>query len=563
MNTTVFSHWVMYLLLLSIVLSLFFIIAMSIILFMDSLCRPNVPQIPFNTVLDRIIPFVILIMPLIIIIWYKPFETWFTRLLLLIGFHILVLIPLFHYWSQLRNWQMNVVGVSYKSWNHPRLYKNIALALIYPLFWGLYGSCSRFLRLGQTYDVVNNISQISADNIIILFISPYIMIWLFLISSAIIKVKKYLWNEVYVLLYSTHIFLLQFYGYFKIMEMLFKSSFCVEQLLTLNINYKQRNISWWKKMINYFFYYPKWVVILIFSFIVMEIMVTKQLYYGLYILFFFPIIHNIFSCYIAFGYTEFVFDCCFCDYISQRDKFQTPRYPINFWNYFRDAEYYFGFEYDYTPEQTNQIAIEMQKRKSTWLLRKNVSYDKHQDLLNVRLLSRKNAPNGLRMAANFQHVNRVRWVHTARVLNTAKKLHSCTALFVKTIYDNIALLNSAWSHMHHIQAARLPMYYPENMYINNKPILYPLKKLSFIQIQENNLSSNFTIMTKKNVMITPYNGDSQDQPVYKPQANPDIIFNFTNSDFIDKRIHSMDQKTNNPGLGDNKILSEITTQRYH
>lgn len=50
--------------------------------------------------------------------------------------------------------------------------------------------------------------------------------------------------------------------------------------------------------------------------------------------------------------------------------------------------------------------------------------------------------------------------------------------------------------------------------------------------------------------------------VHFPQAKPDTIFIFKNSIFIDKRTHALDQKTNNPGLGKNKILSEISIERY-
>src|ERR1700761_7300003 len=140
--------------------AILFIILMSIMLFLDSVYRPEISQYPFNLILDRIIPSIALVFPSIIIFFLHPFETWFARIILLLVIHIFVLVPIFYYWSKLRNWHTNQDQISYNSWDHPRLYENIAIALIYPLLWGLYSSCSRFLRLGSVYNVVDYIFMI-------------------------------------------------------------------------------------------------------------------------------------------------------------------------------------------------------------------------------------------------------------------------------------------------------------------------------------------------------------------------------------------------------------------
>ena len=70
-------------------------------------------------------------------------------------------------------------------------------------------------------------------------------------------------------------------------------------------------------------------------------------------------------------------------------------------------------------------------------------------------------------------------------------------------------------------------------------------------------------MIKKGVAIEPYDKTNLNHiPVYKPQSDPDVTFIFKNGTFIDKRTHALDQKTESPGLGNNRILSEITPNRY-
>lgn len=293
---------------------------------------------------------------------------------------------------------------------------------------------------------------------------------------------------------------------------------------------------------------------------------TGKLYYGIYILFIYPLIHSVFSLCFCYSTTDFVFDCCLSDYCNQRDNFKHVRYPFNFWFYFEDAQYYFGHEYEFTKEQVEALRKEMNKPHTKWLLRKKVSRDIHQDRLNLRVLRRKNASFCLKLAANYQQANRVRWMHTERVINTVYKYHSCTTLFAKTVFDNIVLLNNGWSNLNHIQAAAKKMQVSSNPVANlYKPFnqTFTYKKTEFIGIQEENIPSNFVPLIEKGVCIEPYDKNNISHiPVYKPQAEPDIVYIFAKSQFIEKRTHVYDQKTNNPGLGNNKLLSEITPKRF-
>lgn len=562
-NTFGITLWVTLPLLIISFSAILFMFIISLLLFLDAVYRPNTPQYSFNFILDRLLPAIAIFSPpSLILFFFKPFETGFARLFLVILIHIFILLPIFHYWSKLRRWDDMDNKQSYESWNHPRLYKHIVIATIYPLLWGLYLSCSRFLRLGSTYNVIDYFSSIHSDFIVMFFLFPHVILWVLIPLVYISQIRKYLWNELYVLLYSFHILFLQFYSYFRVMELLYKSAFFVTCILTLNIN-NHNYKPWWQKFINHLYYNPKWFTIMMFSSLIVEIILTNKLYYGIYTLFLFPFIYSLLSSYFAYYSTNFIFDCCFSDYCNQKDNFKKVHYPIIFWKYFNDAEYYFGFVYEYTPIQAKEIAKQMNKRESQWVLRKKVSQDIHQDLLNMRIHKQKNAKFCLRMTANYQHMNRVRWMHTERILNTTYKFHSCTALFSKSTYDNIVLLNNSWGNLNHIQAARVYTEIPLNMYKPSKQTFKPLQK-TFIGLQEANIPSNFGPISEKGVIVEPYDKNNRGHmPVFKPQENPDTIFNFKYSTFKEKRIHSSDQKTNNPGLGNNKILSEISQPRYN
>lgn len=149
-----------------------------------------------------------------------------------------------------------------------------------------------------------------------------------------------------------------------------------------------------------------------FLLLLLELFLTGKLYYTTYLLFFFPLIHSFLFCFFAFRETDFIFDCCYSDY--GLGNWKNPRYPRNFWFYFKDAEYYFGFEHEFTEKQVNEIKKEMEKAK--WSLRKKVSFDEHGYKLFKRIVSRNPLSFNLRVANWYKHIYKVRWVHTERVI---------------------------------------------------------------------------------------------------------------------------------------------------
>lgn len=540
------------------------LIGTIIIIILDKIHRPNIPQYPFNKWLDRIIPLVFLLSPSLCILILHPFESWFTRLILLILIHIFLIIPMFHYWSQYRRWNDVENKFTYGSWNHPRLYKHIAIASIYPLLWGIYFSISRYLKLGSTIHIYEYFSFIDIDTIILLiFLVFYLVIYVFIILYQLSLLRRYLWSELSSLLYSIHIVLLHYYPYFRIMELIFKFGFLVRSLISINgpIYYRQLNESFYtteskiRYITNYLYYHPGWFTLIFLLSILSEIVITGQLYYGIYTLFLYPLIRGTLSCFFTYNRTEFIFDCCFSDYIYRH--WINPHYPSIFWMYFKDAEYFFNFQHDFNQYEVDVIT--QQLHKSTWKFRK-VSQDIHQDLLDVRVnqigkLIKYKRSFRMRLAAAYVSSNRVRWTHTQAFV----KYHSCTALFARSIYDRIVLSNSSWRNVELIQRLKIVETTPQNMYINYGQT-FKYNRKYFIGVHEENIPSNFKLLIEKGVKVEPY--EKTYIPVYMPQDSPDVVLTFENSMFIDQRIHALDQKTGNPGLGKSLLLSEITEHRY-
>ena len=533
-------------------------LTMLMILVLDRFYRPNIPQYPFNIILDTVIPIGFLIIPSLSILSLNPFNNWFTCFGLVILIHSVIIIPVLHYWSNLRRWNSVENIIQYKKWNHPRLYKHIAIASLYPLIWGLYFSFSRYLRLGSIIDISHKVGDVYIDFIIIFtFLIPWLFLLTYSFLKGVIKIRLYIWNELYVLLYSCHVSALRYYLYFKFMELLYKFIFVIRSLLSLHgyVYYvnpdKPKLFPLWRRVINYLFTHTYWFTIIFFLSLLIEILLTGKLFYGIYTLFLFPLLRGILYCFFAFGRTDFIFDCCFCDYVQQ--NLINPRYPTPFWTYFDDAEYYFGFAYEFTQKDINIITTQLHKYK--WKLRKQVSRGVHYDQLDTRINNFRYSFRKRLFVAYLQSQH-VRFMHTEVV----SRFHSATALFAKSTYDKIVLVNNSWRNMQHIQkAGGIPDRTPPNMYLSYKQT-FPFKKTHFIGVQEENLPSNFTHIINEQVRVEPYK--PYHQPVYLPQPNPDIIFDFRPGTFNDKRIHALDQKTNDPGLGKSKILSDITNQRF-
>ena len=435
--------------------SILVLILIVIIILLDNAYRPDVPQYPFNFFLDRFIPLLALFLPLTIVLFLCPFNiSWLEGFLLLIFIHCFILIPLFYYWSNLRSWVV-LDDSNYLSWNHPSLYRHIAIALVYPAIWGIYLSFSRYLRLGSSVDVSNIITTIDPSWIIILFCFPFFSIWFRLILWSLLDVRDHLWFAVSSLYYSIHLQALQYKLYFSMSEKLFKSYHLLTCKVSLQgpIYFKTSANSLWRRILSKLFYKPKIILFILFCFIILEILITKHLHYSLYALFVYPIIQSFLTLFVILGTSHFVFDVCFSDYLAQRWK--SPHYPIVFWDFFEDSMHWFKLELKPSADLT---IINAQRVLHSWKLR-NVARQVHESQLLARVSSRPK----LKTAALYRTLYSVRLMHT-EIART--QFHTATAFFARTFMDKTVLANSNWSHIPNIQKTSIPNTFPKSIYIN-------------------------------------------------------------------------------------------------
>jgi hypothetical protein len=354
--------------------------------------------------------------------------------------------------------------------------------------------------------------------------------------------------------------------YFRLMELLFKFNHLCFSLVSLGgpVYFKSatNNYSWWRRLLSYLWFHPNWFTIMMFICLLLELLINKgQIYFGLYLLCFYPLVRSIIYLLYSFGNSRWVLDCCLSDYISCR--WDSVHYPEVFWDYFDDAEFYFGFEFDFTEEQL--ALISKSKSKIIWQTRKNVSKHVHDSAVFLRVIGKRKF--GIVLAASFKSHYSIRWVHTKVILENPV-WHSATALFARTYVQKVALLNNSWRHLFSIQ--KIEAMYPEtqaaissNMFLKI-PQNFTEKKKHFIKHIENHTSDHFLELKEKHVLIEPFDPTKHRNlhDVKYPQQEPDIVLDARNTEFNDTTIRFLDQKTNHPGTGKNKILSNISEKRY-
>lgn len=142
------------------------------------------------------------------------------------------------------------------------------------------------------------------------------------------------------------------------------------------------------------------------------------------------------------------------------------------------------------------------------------------------------------------------------------KYHKLTSLFAKSIPDCAVLVNNHWDHVEILQRcqAKIKNMIPQpqiNYYTSYS--MSPNNKIS--NILDYNVPTNFEPLQERNAKAQIFQkGIKLDT---SPQAEPDSIIDFREANFIDKRIHGMDQKAvKNSSEFDNRMFSQFTEIQY-
>ena len=529
-------------------------------LLFNKISNPEGQQNSFNIFFDRILPVAIIIMVPLLILFTK--QNVVTNLTLLIILHLIVTIPLMHFWAHVRKWNINTNEViKIVAWNHPSIYKKMTIGLLYPLIWVLYFNILRYLRLGK----VTHINDIFISSIflndyfwITLFLSLFYSIWIRLIWWRILDIRNHLWLEVYTLILSLHLALLKYDLYFKLMDKIYKIAFAWRSFLERDLYVHAPGNTF--QFITLFYKYPFILTVFIILIVLFELIASQGiLYYSYFVLFIYPILYIISSFLINFyNKSQWKSLVCVSDYLNRR--FLNPRYPYYFWAIFDDNELRFNFNWEFNDLES--MAIELLKKTHY-----DTPWSKRIFTLCERIEQnpkRYNYCKRLRISYHAQNSG-IRWVHTTKLTTSVGVFHKATAYFARSPWDFAALINNSWSHYSVILKTESLLttrfIYPTNNLIYstfNKTYNLPDRFCDFV---ENNTLTNFSTLYDLNVTISPFLNQTLDS---RTQAKPDVVLDFSKSEhFEDKRVHGMDLKVvKNPGIAKSTILSDISVIKY-
>jgi len=284
-------------------------------------------------------------------------------------------------WASHRNWAFSDQDVivqrdlfdpetthyTFKTWAHPDLYKFIAISLIYPLVIGLYFSISRYLRLGSTIEFPLVYSLVSDPTIIaLIFFSFDIFAWSLVFTINLGKIYSYVWDCTAALLHSIHIALLRKSPrvYFSLAEKLFKFSRLLFILLAQPHDMRHRTqaeSTLFERSMRYVYFHPIIIHIVAISTVVLELLLSSgKLYYGLYTLFFYPIVRGVLAMLLRYKGSSFNLDVNLADLLEGR--FENPHYPKSFWTDVGSPMIFFGFDVS-IPEKYQHLALEYKTKR--------------------------------------------------------------------------------------------------------------------------------------------------------------------------------------------------------
>lgn len=254
--------------------------------------------------------------------------------MLIIIFSHLLNTVLLRYLSNLRGW--DIINNTFHSWKHPRLYFHIHLAFLYPLLFFGYLLIFRYIRLGSVLDLSVIFPESEIVYCLSLFLVTYWLAWVYLVILSFQDLRKRLWYYTSTLGFSLHITLLRYNCYFKVLRPLYKILYIVNNYLILleNDGRDKEKFPYWRQGVRYLYFHPSLFPLTLFFFLVLELLIKKgHLYYGLYGLFWYPIIAAIVWLFYTFVWSNFVQHSCLNDYLCK--NWEAPKFLKRFGTFFK------------------------------------------------------------------------------------------------------------------------------------------------------------------------------------------------------------------------------------
>ena len=517
-------------------------------------------------------------------------EPIYNVLFLIILWHILVTIPILYAVSYKLNW-----NITKKDFKHPHFIFKFATGIIYPLFWGLFLSLSRYIRLGTSVDLFIFIESWRDFIILSIFLFPILILWILVLFIFISNIRKILWNYTDSLAFSLHLWFLQYYDYYFICKIIHKVHFLIYDLVFNypGAYYRQFNESdslpLIIKLTKVFRYLCSHIIILhsiMIMGIIFEIIISKGvLYYSIYIIFVYPFSLAVMRFFSIIGGQDLVLNMCLSDYVNY--NFVKPRYYLKFWFYSKNPQIWYGIQH-VLPESllltyNNKMNFEGTNYKKFIHFHNKLPYYIHgykrnknynqifPKIYGIRIGNPKSY--GIRIAACYKSQYGVRWYHTTRPLLMPQKnlLHPFTAKFIKDPFALLALINKPGQDFEQVQRLSKDIKYwpkPEELYYPNPNILLDRPK-TLSNILETNFVMRFQAWTKNNVIIGSFNVMKTKfgfDNIQAMQQCPDMVSNWINNNAkLYRGILGIDEKhkiTSAVNQGRNLAINSINSSDY-
>lgn len=343
------------------------------------------------------------------------------------------------------------------------------------------------------------------------------------------------------------------------MEKLYKASFIYNSFFTLDIFIYPKTSHTIFRKTCYKLYKNPWMLYFgLLLFILTEMILSRgKLYYSCYFIMYFSFISIL--CYFLATFNgignNWITMCNHADYTNLRwDK---PRYEDHFWFNFEDLRK----SYQYLPLISGKLELAIKERAVIAQKRLSITGHRTNKMLRKTVRESYNIFT-LKTKLSYRDWTGIRWMHSG----LTNELHPLTAYAAKNIFHKIFLIQRNWAQnypiIQSIEKKQKPMLPHDITFYNNQenpPVNAPI-----VKVLEHNLLSAFeTLKQRFNYTVHAY--DPQINMHSKPQANPDVILDASNSTVKEKRILGLDQKSISkvPNDGSSYILSGIAIPEYY
>jgi len=337
--------------------------------------------------------------------------------------------------------------------NRPKLTGQKFVALIYPSIWGLYYSLSRYIRMGETYDILNLpiFQYITMELVIIAFLGiPNLIVYIRLFVLYTKKIREILWDSTASVAYYYHLQFFLYDTYFYIFYKIYKLHYFLFDVFVVGYGgaafLDRKKAPKFFQLTSYIYYKPWIITIIMFGLIFIELMLKHgKLYYGIYIMFIYPFVQGILKCYNTIFSLNIFTDKCMSEYIYQSFLYAKPKFRQKFKRYAKNVKTFYNidpitFSLETSKALMNVLNTDLKEEtKVSIKIKKNLNYRIHgirrsldftKNPSTILISSGNSRHYCLRLSGNYYATHGIRWFgFTKKLLSPTNKLHPLAVTF--------------------------------------------------------------------------------------------------------------------------------------